>query len=394
MAGELPRLLVCSLAVTVVVTGIVHTCTMRKSFRYRLYPTRQQTRAMMQMLDTHRHLYNRALSERKNAWEQEQRSVCYGDQSAQLKADRVTNPYLAHTNFTSCQQTLRRLDKTFQAFFRRVQRREPAGYPRFKGRDRFDTVDFVVGDGCKIKGDRAYFQHIGDVRIVLHRPIDGTMKTLSFTRRADAWYLIVSCDLGNPQPDAPPGPAVGIDVGLEKFATLSTGEQVANPRFFRTDEQALARAQRRMSKHDKGTPERAYHKRIVRRIHERIANRRKDFAHKLSRRLVSEFGMIVVEDLNIVRMVKHPTLAKSIADAAWNQLISYTQYKAEEAGAVCIQIDPRGTSQRCSTCGVVVQKSLSVRVHQCPSCRLVIDRDLNAALNIVGVGLHSLGLAP
>lgn len=367
---------------------------MRKSFRYRLYPTRQQTRAMIQMLDTHRHLYNRALAERKDAWEQEQRSVRYGDQSAQLKVDRTTNPYLAQTNFTSCQQTLRRLDKTFQAFFRRVQRGEQAGYPRFKGRDRFDTVDFVVHDGSKINGDRVYFQHIGNVRIVLHRPIDGTIKTLSFTRRADDWYLIVSCDLGDPEPVQHDGSAVGIDVGLEKFATLSTGEFVSNPRFFRTDEQALARAQRRMAKHAKGTPERQYHKRIVRRIHERITNRRKDFAHKLSRRLVTEFGMIVFEDLSIARMIKNHALAKSIADASWNQLISYTQYKAEDAGAVCIQIDPRGTSQRCSACSAVVRKDLSIRVHQCPSCGLEIDRDLNAALNIVGVGLHSLGLTP
>ncbi len=239
-----------------------------------------------------------------------------------------------------------------------------------------------------------YFQHIGNVRIVLHRPTSGTIKTLSFTRRADAWYLIVSCDLGEPQPAHNSGLAIGIDVGLEKFATLSTGEYVANPRFFRADERTLARAQRRMSKHNKGTPERQYRKRVVRRIHERIANRRKDFAHKLSRRLVSEFGTIVFEDLNIARMVKHPTLAKSIADAAWNQLITYTQYKAEEAGAVSIQIDPRGTSQRCSSCGEVAHKNLSVRVHHCPACGLRIDRDLNAALNIVGVGLHSLGLAP
>ena len=143
-----------------------------------------------------------------------------------------------------------------------------------------------------------------------------------------------------------------------------------------------------------GTPRRAYHKRIVQRIHERIANRRKDFAHKLSRRLVVEFGTIVFEDLRIARMIRNRSLAKSIADAAWNQLVSYTQYKAEGAGAVCLQIDPRGTSQRCSACMTVVQKGLAVRVHQCPSCGLVIDRDLNAALNILGVGLHSLGLAP
>ena len=157
----------------------------------------------------------------------------------------------------------------------------------------------------------------------------------------------MSCDLGELEPKEHTGPAVGIDVGLTHFATLSSGEHIANPRFFRTDEQQLARAQRRLSAQPKGSAERAYHKRIVRRIHERIANRRKDFAHKLSRRLVAEFGTIVFEDLRIARMIRNHSLAKSIADAAWNQLVSYTQYKAEGAGAVCIQIDPRGTSQRC-----------------------------------------------
>ena len=367
---------------------------MRRTFRYRLYPTRQQARAMHQMLETHRQLYNRALAERRAAWTHEQRSVRYEAQSAQLKVERITNPSLAQTNFSSCQATLRRLKHTFEAFFRRVQRGEPAGYPRFKGQDRFDTVEFpAYGDGCKIDRSRVYFQHIGKIRIVLHRGIEGTIKTLAFTRRADAWYLIVACDLGDPSPAPHAGPAVGVDVGLATFATFSTGEQIANPRFFRSDEQALARAQRRMAKHAKGTPERQYQKRIVRRIYERIANRRKDFAHKLSRRLATTFAIIVFEDLSITRMVKHHRLAKSIADAAWAQLISYTQYKAEGAGAVCLQIDPRGTSQRCSACGTVVKKDLSIRVHQCPACGLEIDRDLNAALNIKAVGLYSLGLA-
>src|SRR5687768_14911298 len=158
---------------------------MRTAFRYRLYPTRQQARAMTQMLETHRLLYNRALAERKDAWEREQRNVRYEDQSAQLKAERTTNIYLTQTNFSSCQATLRRLKRTFAAFFLRVQGGETAGYPRFKGRERFNTVEFPsYGDGCTIDGNRVYFQHIGTVRIVLHRPMAGTIKTLAFTRHA------------------------------------------------------------------------------------------------------------------------------------------------------------------------------------------------------------------
>jgi putative transposase len=141
-------------------------------------------------------------------------------------------------------------------------------------------------------------------------------------------------------------------------------------------------------------PERAKRRKVVARIHERIAHRRKDFAHQVSRQLVNQFGIIIFEDLNITRMLKNHCLAKSIADAAWNQLATYTRYKAEEAGCSSIEIDPRGTSQRCSRCMTVVKKDLSVRVHQCPVCGLELDRDLNAALNILAVGLHSLGIPP
>ena len=191
-----------------------------------------------------------------------------------------------------------------------------------------------------------------------------------------------------------PPTAVGVDVGLEKFATLSTGETIDNPRFFRRVEKDLARAQRRLSEQPKGTPERARRRKIVARIHERIANRRKNFAHQESRKLVNRFGLIVFEDLSITRMIKNHCLAKSIADAAWNQLATYTRYKAEDAGRAYIEIDPRGTSQRCSRCGAVVKKSLSIRVHQCPHCGLEIDRDLNAAYNILRLGLQSQGLRP
>ena len=184
---------------------------------------------------------------------------------------------------------------------------------------------------------------------------------------------------------------VGVDVGLESFITLSNGEKVANPRFFRKDEQALAKAQRRMSKAEKGTPERAKRRKGVAHIHQRIANRRKDFSHQLSRQLVNNDGVIVFEKLNEQGMMQNHHLAKSIGDAAWRQLIQYSLYKAEDAGRVVRLVDPKGTSQRYSCCGMVVQKSLSVRVHDCPACRLKMDRDENAALNILALGLESLG---
>jgi len=196
----------------------------RKAFKYRLYPTRQQASAMSAMLETHRRLYNDALAERKQAWEQEQRSVSYGEQSGQLKVNRKTNPFLAATNFSSCQATLRRLDKAFQAFFRRVKAGQTPGHPRFKGRNRFDTVEFPsYGDGCRFDGRCVYFQHVGRVKVKLHRPIEGRIKRIAFKREADGWYVVFSCDLGDVAVSPSPGPAIGIDLGLKAHVLTGNG---------------------------------------------------------------------------------------------------------------------------------------------------------------------------
>ncbi|MFL5805961.1 MAG: RNA-guided endonuclease InsQ/TnpB family protein, partial [Roseiflexaceae bacterium] len=181
---------------------------------------------------------------------------------------------------------------------------------------------------------------------------------------------------------------------LTSFATLSNGEKIATPRFFRQEEKQLAKAQRKLSQAEPGTLERTKKKKVVGRIHERIANRRSNVAHQESRKLVARFGMIAFEDLNIIGMLKNHCLAKSIADAAWNQLVQYTTSKAEEAGRRVVLVDPRNTSKRCSWCGQLVQKDLSVRVHSCPTCGLVIDRDENAAINILALGLQRLGESP
>jgi putative transposase len=187
--------------------------------------------------------------------------------------------------------------------------------------------------------------------------------------------------------------AVGVDMGIESYATLSTDEKVPNPRFFRSNEKDLAKAQRKLSKAGQGTLERMLRRRVVQHIHQRIANRRKDFVHQLSREWVDSFGKIVFEKLAEKNMLRNHYLAKSISDAAWNQLIAYTTYKAENAGRVVVTVDPRNTSRQCSCCGTMVEKSLSVRVHTCPICGLSMDRDQNAAINILGLGLQSLGIA-
>jgi putative transposase len=232
--------------------------------------------------------------------------------------------------------------------------------------------------------------------VVLHRPVEGQIKTVTLRRTASGkWYACLSCEVEvRVAEPAVTDTAVGVDMGLESFATLTTGEKVPSPRFFRRDERALAKAQRRLAKAEKGTPERAKRRRVVGRVHERIANRRADFAHQTARMLVSRFGVVVFEGLNTKGMLQNHCLAKSIADAAWGQLVQYTAYKAAEAGRRVVLVDPRYTSQMCSGCGGLVPKDLGVRVHACPRCGLVLDRDQNAAINILRLGLQSLGASP
>lgn len=365
------------------------------AYQFRLVPTKGQQRLLEQTLETCRWVYNETLAYRKTAWEERQETVGLYDTNALLPQWKAQRPDLKQVYSQVLQDVQNRVHLAFDAFFRRVKRGEKVGYPRFRGRGWYDSFTFKqAGFGFKVAGNGLDLSKIGRVPMIVHRPIEGTIKTLTIRRtRTGKWFACFSVET-EPQPLPETQRAVGIDVGLEKFATLSTGEQIANPRFFRKDEQALVKAQRRLSNAEQGTPERAKRRKVVAHIHERIRNRRNDFAHKLSRRLVREFGILVFEDVNIARMIKNHRLAKSIADAAWNQFATYTRYKAANAGRKYVQIDPRGTSQRCSRCSGVVKKALSVRVHQCPYCGLEMDRDLNAALNILAVGLHSLGENP
>jgi len=286
------------------------------------------------------------------------------------------------------------VDLAFKAFFRRVKAGEKPGYPRFRGYGRYASFTFKQsGFELLPAGKELLISKIGAVRIVLHRPIQGRVKTLTVQRDAVGnWYACFACEV-DPQPLPYNGLAVGVDVGLESFATLSNWMKIDNPRFFRHAEQGLAQVQRLLSRAEKGTPERAKRRKAVQHVHQRIANRRKDFAHKLSRELVNSFGMISFENLTIRNMLQNHRLAKSISDAAWKQLITYTTYKAENAGRRVVSVDPRNTSRMCSGCGTLVEKSLSVRVHACPVCGLVMDRDENASHNILRLGLESLGYA-
>lgn len=353
---------------------------------------------MQHILDECRWLYNRLLEERKLAWEEAETRVRLYDQINRTVALKAERPSLSTVHSQVLQNVAVRLDLAFKAFFRRVKAGEQPGYPRYRGSQRYDSFCYLQEGrkgGYHLDGDTVSLSKIGKVRLVLHRPIEGTIKTCCIRRSSTGkWFVCFSCGV----PDQPgvdaPEEAVGIDVGLAAFATLSTGEQIANPRFFRRDEGDLARKQRRLSKEAKGTPARRKRRKVVARVHERIANRRKNFAHQHSRTIVNRFRTIAIEDLAVHRMVHNHCLAKSISDAAWARFAGYLTYKAAWAGGQVLRVNPAYTSQTCSACGHRQQLSLAERTYRCPCCGLVVDRDQNAARNILALGLQGIGARP
>ncbi len=370
---------------------------MLKTFKYRLYPNKHQQRLLDHQLEECRWLYNSLLAERRDAWEQRQESLRYYDQATSLPTLKAERASLASVQSQVLQNVAVRIDLAFKAFFRRVKAGETPGYPRFRGKNRYASFTFPqVPVGCKldVETKRLRIANVGLVKVILHRPLEGAPKTATISRSSTGkWYVCFSCECAEPVPLPATGLQVGIDVGLKTFATLSDGQEIANLRFFRQEEQALAKAQRRLSKEEKGTLERAQRRRVVARVHERVAWRRSDFAHQHSRVIVTTFDLIAVEDLAVNRMTHNPCLAKSISDAAWSQFTSLLSYKAAWAGRRYVAVNPAYTSQDCSQCGHRQKLSLSDRTYTCPCCGLVLDRDFNASLNILRLGQQSLASA-
>jgi putative transposase len=358
---------------------------MIKAFKYRLYPTRKQSYSLALQLGAHCYLYNQALEERKETYEKTSKGVTYSAQATRLLPKlRRESETVTLCNYSSLQQTLRRLDKAFKAFFRRVKAgEEEPGYPRFKPTTRFNTISYAtLGDGCQIKENRLYLQNVGCVKVKWHRPLKGKIKTLSVTRRNRKWYVsfVVECS-SEPVPET--GKEIGIDVGLKAFITTSDGGQIEPPKYLRKSEKQLAKAQKKLSRRQKDSNRRRKAARLVAKKHEHITNQRLDFCHKVAFSLVKAYDGFAVETLNIKGMVKNKHLSKSISDASWGIFLRVLKGKAESAGRWCREVPSNGTSQMCSNCGEIVKKPLAIRTHNCPHCGLILDRDLNAAKNIL-----------
>jgi putative transposase len=310
-------------------------------------------------------------------------------QSAQLPAIKEVRPEYRDINAHVLQEVLHRLDKAFAAFFRRVKAGAHPGYPRFQGSDRYDSVTYPqVGEhgGATLDGGLLRLAKIGRIRLRLHRPLQGTPKTVTINREADGWYAYISCAEVPAVPLPPTGQETGIDVWLKVFLITADGELVENPRHFRAAEWRLAKAQRRVARREPGSKRRHKAVALLARAHQRVRRARTDFHHKAALALLRQYDTIYLEDLRVRNMVRNPHLAKSISDAGWAAFRTTLEAKAACAGRQVIAVPPAYTSQDCSGCGERVRKSLSVRTHVCPSCGLMLDRDLNAARNILRAG--------
>ena len=363
---------------------------MRKTFKYRLYPSGNQVQALDQQLSEACRLYNGALQERRDAYQCAGISLSYYDQANQLK-DIRTESACDLANFSCSQDVLRRVDKTFQAFFRRVKNGEKPGYPRFKSRFRYASITFPsYGDGCRLRENgKLYVQGIGEIKVKLHRPVAGRIKTVTVKREAGRWYVCFSVEIED-LADSVLYDDIGIDLGLSSFAVLSDGTVIDNPRWFRQAQAKLRIAQRRVARRQRGSKGRRQAVETLQRAHAHVRHTRRDFHHQTARGLVERYSVIFVEDLNIKGLTRG-MLAKSVSDAAWGGFLKILRDKAEEAGRVVWGVNPSGTSQTC-TCGAPVPKTLSQRWHDCPRCGLSLARDHVSALVIQGLGRSLVSL--
>jgi len=380
-------------------------------------------------LEVLRGVYNSLLHEREFLYQTTGKGIGQFAQEKHFTHWKKDHLELTEVHAHLLQSVALRVNLAYCAFFRHVREnakkppheREPVGYPRPKGRGQYASFTFKqFGSGVQFKRGSLYVSKIGEIKGKFHREMVGTPKTATVKRDGAKWYVSITCEMP-PEPLPKSEEAIGIDVGLEKFAALSNGEFIENPRFVRQDEKMLAKAQRKFEKvkNKHRTKARRKAKKVVARIHERIRNRRHDFTHQTARRLVNRFGVIAVESLSVDNMMASPAskpdpenegqflpngasqkagLNKSIADVSWSMFRSVLTAKAESACREVYAVDPRYTSQDCHACGYRpdgkecrTKKTLKDRWHLCPMCGESVDRDTNAAINILNRATHLCG---
>ncbi|MBI5031606.1 MAG: IS200/IS605 family element transposase accessory protein TnpB [Chloroflexi bacterium] len=364
---------------------------MLKAFKYRLYPNCAQTAKLNQTLDICRTLYNACLEQRRTGYRQHRKAISATQQMAELPDLKQALPEVGEVYSQVLQDVLWRVDTAFGNFFRRVRSHQrKAGYPRFQSHNRYDSFTYPQF-GFSIAQGRLGLSKIGNIKIKLHRPIEGTVKTCTLKRKVDEWYVIFACEVPDAEPSEPTS-VVGIDVGIEWFLATSDGAFIENPRLLDHSLRKLRKLQRSLSRKKLGSKNRNKARILVAKQNRTVRRQRLDFQHKVARTLVNQYDVIAVEDLNVMGLVKNHSLARHIADAGWAGFANILEHKAAYAGGRVIRVNPAYTSQVCSGCGCIVRKELSERWHACPDCGLSIHRDTNAARNILkAAGTPPLG---
>ena len=360
-----------------------------KTYKYKLKPTLSQERLLERTLMLCRQVYNAGIGERREAWRVRGVSVSYYQQKAELPGIKEAMPEYAEINAQVLQDVILRVERAYHAFFRRIKAGETPGYPRFRGRNRYNSLTYPqVGQYCSARFDNGFLvlSKIGRLAVRWSRPIEGTPKTVTIQREADGWYACISCANAPKHPLPLTGQETGIDLGLEAFSTLSDGTRIFCPGWYRKAERALKMAQRQVARRKKGSSRRKRAVTLLAKAHLKVKRQRADFHHKAALHLVQTNDTIYHEDLQTANMLKNHHLAKSIQDAGWSAFLSILSFKAACAGRRVIAVDPAYTSQTCSGCGVMVTKGLSVRWHSCPDCGTSLHRDHNAAKNIERAG--------
>jgi len=360
---------------------------MRKTYLYKAKINKQTEANCNQWLGLCHNLYNQALEQRINAYKEKKESISAFKQMSQLPELRKSSTELKAVGSQVLQDVIQRLDKAYKSFFQRVkQGNGKVGFPRFKSKSRYDSFT-LKQTGWNLEGRYLYIKNVGRFKLFLSRPIEGNIKTVTIRRNStNKWFVSFSCD-NTPMKKVPESTTeIGIDVGIKHFLVDSHGNSVDNPKYFRQSEKLLRRRQRSLCRKKKSSNRRNEARVLVAKTHEKITNQRKDFLHKVGNAYINKFQTIYIEDLNIKGMIKNRHLSKSISDSSWGMFFNFLSYKAVETGRTVVKVPPHNTSQICSVCGEKVQKSLSVRIHNCPFCNTILDRDHNASLNILRLG--------
>lgn len=356
---------------------------MKRVVKFRLYPSKRQKHEIFRLLGIHCNLYNYCREERITTYEKTKSSPSWVDQM------KTSVPkFKGSINVSSLQQTVRRLDKAFKNFFRRVKSGQKPGFPRFK--KRLDSMDFTAGDGIKVKGNQLYIQHVGDVKMVVHRSLpDYSSATIKYQNGQFYVSFVVEVPIKALEPSEK---TVGLDFGLKTFITTSDGQKFESPKFLKQSLGKLQKLSRQRSKSTKGTPKYRQKSYQLRNLYRKITNQRQDFNHKLANRFIKDYGTIILEDLTMSELLSPiSNINRTYNDVSWAQFTQMLSYKAVNAGRRVIKVNPRNTSKTCSECGEIDESlTLDKREFSCPSCGHCQSRDANAARNILTLGLQGL----